>query len=200
MPIFSLFSIFYKTMLKNFFTFVFELIKIVVISLVIIIPIRYFLIQPFYVKGASMEPNFFDHEYLIIDEITYRFNEPQRGDIVVFRYPRNPQEFFIKRMIGLPGETLQIKDGVVTIFNSEKPEGFTLDEGYLPEGLKTYGLSEEKITLSADEYYVLGDNRNSSKDSRSFGPVNRTYITGRVLLRGWPFNRIKLFEAPVYES
>ncbi|HAM88702.1 MAG: Signal peptidase I [Candidatus Falkowbacteria bacterium GW2011_GWC2_38_22] len=198
MPIFSLFSIFYKTMLKNFFTFVFELIKIVVISLVIIIPIRYFLIQPFYVKGASMEPNFFDHEYLIIDEITYRFNEPQRGDIVVFRYPRNPQEFFIKRMIGLPGETLQIKDGVVTIFNSEKPEGFTLDEGYLPEGLKTYGLSEEKITLSADEYYVLGDNRNSSKDSRSFGPVNRTYITGRVLLRGWPFNRIKLFEAPAY--
>lgn len=185
-------------MLKNFFSFVFELIKIVVISLVIIIPIRYFLIQPFYVKGASMEPNFFDHEYLIIDEITYRLNEPVRGDIVVFRYPRNPQEFFIKRMIGLPGETVQIKDGFITIFNKENPDGMTLDETYLPDGLKTYGLSEEKVVLGSDEYFVLGDNRNSSKDSRSFGPVNRTYITGRVLLRGWPFNRVKIFEAPAY--
>lgn len=185
-------------MLKNFFAFVFELVKIVVISLVIIVPIRYFLIQPFYVKGASMEPNFYDHEYLIIDEITYRFNEPQRGDIVVFRYPRNPQEYFIKRMIALPGETIQIKDGAVTIFNKENPDGLTLNEYYLPEGLKTYGLSEEKVELSADEYFVLGDNRNSSKDSRSFGPVNRTYITGRVLLRGWPFNRVKVFEAPAY--
>ena len=97
-------------MFKNFLSFVFELIKIVVISLVIIIPVRYFLIQPFYVKGASMEPNFYDHEYLIIDEITYRFNEPQRGDIIVFRYPRNPQEYFIKRLIAMPGEEVQIKD------------------------------------------------------------------------------------------
>jgi signal peptidase I len=87
--------------MRNFLSFVFELVKIVVISLVIIIPIRYFLIQPFYVKGASMEPNFHDHEYLIIDEITYRFKDPQRGDIIVFRYPRDPQEFFIKRIIFL---------------------------------------------------------------------------------------------------
>ncbi|MCK4539702.1 signal peptidase I [Candidatus Parcubacteria bacterium] len=185
-------------MLKNFFSFVFELIKIVVISLVIIIPIRYFLIQPFYVKGASMEPNFHDHEYLIIDEITYRFNEPVRGDIIVFRYPRNPQEFFIKRLIGLPDEKVQILDGNVTIFNSENPEGVILDEYYLSEDMKTYGLSEEKVELEEDEYFVLGDNRNSSKDSRSFGPVNESYITGRVILRGWPFNRIELFKAPEY--
>jgi len=185
-------------MFKNFFAWTFELVKIVVISLVIIIPIRYFLIQPFYVKGASMEPNFYDHEYLIIDEITYRFNEPQRGDIVVFRYPRNPQEYFIKRMIGLPGESVLIKDGAVTIFNKANPDGLSLDESYLPEGLKTYGSSEEKVELGADEYFVLGDNRNSSKDSRSFGPVNRSFITGRVLLRGWPFNRATIFEAPAY--
>lgn len=185
-------------MFKNFFLFVLELIKIVVISLVIIIPIRYFLIQPFYVKGASMEPNFQDHEYLIIDEISYRFNAPQRGDILVFKYPRNPQEYFIKRLIGLPGEEVQVRDGGIYIYNTEHPEGFFLDEPYLAPGTKTYGLTEEKIKLSAEEYFVMGDNRNASKDSRSFGPVNKSFITGKVLLRGWPFDRIKLFEAEPY--
>lgn len=185
-------------MLKNFFVFVFELIKIVVISLVIIIPVRYFLIQPFYVKGASMEPNFYDHEYLIIDEISYRFNEPKRGDIVVFRYPRNPQEYFIKRIIGLPEEGLQIKEGNIAIYNEANPDGFILSEDYLAPGVKTYGLSEDKTGLGKGEYFLLGDNRNSSKDSRSFGPVNRSFITGKVLLRGWPFDRIKLFEAHEY--
>jgi signal peptidase I len=185
-------------MIKNFFSFVFELIKIVVISLVIIIPIRYFLIQPFYVKGASMEPNFFDHEYLIIDEITYRFHQPQRGDILVFRYPQNPQEFFIKRLIGLPGEEIQIKDGSVWIYSGEHPEGAKLDEPYLASNTKTYSLTEDKVKLGPDEYFVLGDNRSSSKDSRSFGPVNKSFIIGRVVLRGWPFDRIKVFEGTQY--
>lgn len=185
-------------MLRNFFSFTFELIKIVVISLVIIIPVRYFLIQPFYVKGASMEPNFYDHEYLIIDEISYRFNDPERGDIIVFRYPRNPQEYFIKRIIGLPGEEVQIKENQAYIYNDEHPEGIVLKEPYLTIGVKTYSLSEDIISLENDEYFVLGDNRNSSKDSRSFGPVNRSFITGRVLFRGWPLSRIDLFEAPEY--
>lgn len=187
-----------KFMMKNFFSFLFELVKIVVISLVIIIPIRYFLIQPFYVKGASMEPNFYDHEYLIIDEITYRFQSVQRGDIVVFRYPRNPQEYFIKRIIGLPGDKVQIKDGKVYVFNEKDPNGVALDEPYLVPGTGTYSLSDEIITLGNDEIFVLGDNRNSSKDSRSFGPVNKSFITGRVLLRGWPFDRIHYFQAPQY--
>jgi len=195
------FSIFHnKTMLKNFFLFLFELVKIVVISLVIIIPIRYFLIQPFYVKGASMEPNFYDHEYLIIDEITYRFEEPNRGDIIVFRYPRNPQEYYIKRLIGLPGETVQIMDGEVIIYNDENIKGYILEEKYLPDDLKTYSNTEDKIILGDNEYFVLGDNRNSSKDSRSFGPVDKSFITGRVLLRGWPFDRVTLFNDPVYEE
>ncbi len=185
-------------MLKKFLAYIFELVKVVVISLAIIIPIRYYLIQPFYVKGASMEPNFYDKEYLIIDEISYRFHEPVRGDIVVFRYPRNPEEFFIKRIIGLPGEKIQIKDGFVYIYNQAQPSGFQLEEQYLSSDLRTYGLNEETITLSDSEFYVLGDNRNSSKDSRSFGAVNEKYITGRVLLRGWPFNRINVFSAPEY--
>jgi len=185
-------------MVKNFFAYVFELIKVVLISLAIIIPVRYYLIQPFYVKGASMEPSFYDKEYLIIDEISYRFHEPARGDIVVFRYPRNPEEFFIKRVIGLPGERIQVKDGSVYLYNKEHQDGIKLAEKYLPVDLKTYALNEEITTLGPGEYYVLGDNRNSSKDSRSFGVVDKKFITGRVLFRGWPFNRIDVFSAPQY--
>jgi len=185
-------------MIKNFFSYVFELIKVVLISLAIIIPIRYYLIQPFYVKGASMEPNFYDREYLIIDEISYRFHEPARGDIVVFRYPRDPEEYFIKRVIGLPGAKAQIKDGAVYVYNQAHPDGLRLDEAYLLAGTLTYGLSGDVVTLSENEYYVLGDNRNASKDSRSFGPVDKKFITGRVLLRGWPFNKVGVFSAPEY--
>ena len=180
-------------MIRNFFLYVFELIKMVVIALVIIIPIRYFLIQPFYVKGASMEPNFFDSEYLIINEISYRFETPKRGDIVVFRYPKDPQEYFIKRVIALPGEKVQLKNGEIYIYNQEKPNGSLLPEPYLAAGVKTYSLSEDVITLGQDEFFVLGDNRNSSKDSRSFGPVNKSFLIGKVMLRGWPFNRVNLF-------
>jgi len=186
-------------MIRNFLNFVFELVKIIVISLMIILPIRYFLIQPFYVKGASMEPSFHDDEYLIIDEISYRFHEPKRGDIVVFKYPRNPQEYFIKRIIALPGEKIKIIDGDVYIYNKNNPEGIVLKESYLPEGLKTYAFSEEITSLDDNEYYVLGDNRNASKDSRSFGAVKRSFIVGRVLLRGWPFSRAGLFETPSYQ-
>ncbi len=178
-------------MLKNFL----ELVKIVVISLIIILPIRYFIIQPFYVKGASMEPNFHDHEYLIIDEISYRFNEPKRGEIVVFRYPRNPQEYFIKRIIALPGEKVELLDGAIFIYNDEKPEGFLLDESYyLSDSVKTYMSDNDTFLLGEDEYFVLGDNRYASKDSRIFGPLDRSFITGRVLLRGWPFSRFMLFK------
>lgn len=186
-------------MIKDIFSFFFELLKIIVISLVIIIPVRYFLIQPFYVKGASMEPNFYDHEYLIIDEITYRFRDPERGEIIVFRYPRNPQEYFIKRIIGLPGEKIAFRDGAIYIYNSAHPDGYHLPEdSYLAEGVMTYSLTEEPITIGENEFFVLGDNRNSSKDSRSFGAVNRSFLTGRVLLRGWPLSRVEYFEAFSY--
>lgn len=178
-------------MLKN----IWEFLKIVIISLVIILPIRYFVIQPFYVKGASMEPNFHDHEYLIIDEISYHFNTPQRGQVIVFRYPQNPQEYFIKRVIALPGETIEFVDGAIRIYNKENPDGFILDEAkYLSDTVKTYSNEEGAITLSNSEYFVLGDNRYSSKDSRIFGPLDKSFITGKVMLRGWPFSRFVLFD------
>ncbi len=179
--------------MKKFLLFVWEIIKVALISAAIIIPIRYFLIQPFFVKGASMEPNFHDKEYLIIDEISYRFTPPERGQVIVFRYPRNPQEYFIKRVIGLPGEEVQIKDGKVIIFNATHAQGFTLDEKYLSANFTTFNQDETKVAVGPGEYYVLGDNRGASKDSRYFGVVNKSFVTGKVLFRGWPLNEVTVF-------
>ncbi len=189
--------------MKKFFIFVWEIVKVSVISLAIIIPVRYYLIQPFYVKGASMEPNFHDNEYLIIDELSYRFNEPVRGQVIVFRYPKNPQEYFIKRLIALPGEEVQIKDGEIIIYNDKHPDGLTLPETYLDKNLVTYNDSEVRVAVGPDEYFVMGDNRGSSRDSRSFGPVNKNFITGKVLFRGWPLSNISFFGKdtwPNYEN
>jgi signal peptidase I len=176
--------------------FFLELIQVVAISLAIIIPVRYFLIQPFYVKGASMEPNFFDHEYLIIDEISYRFKDANRGDILVFHYPEDPKNYFIKRLIGLPGETVEVANGQVKIYNDQFPNGIVLDESsYLSD---KYTAQTRRDTLKSNEFFVLGDNRPSSLDSRFFGPIEKDVIVGRVWLRGWPLDRWKVFSAPSY--
>src|SRR3990167_4373456 len=164
--------------------FVVEVLRIAILAAVTIVVIRYFLFKPFYVKGASMEPNFYDHEYLIIDELSYRFREPIRGEIVVFRYPRDPSQFFIKRVIGLPGETVEVTGGNIIIYNTEHPNGLMLEEDYL-EDEQTNG--KERVTLGENEYFVFGDNRDASLDSRSFGPVTRKDLIGRVWVRGLPF-------------
>ena len=172
---------------KDFFI---ELLQVVIVALAIIIPVRYYFIKPFYVKGASMEPSFYDNEYLVIDEISYRFKEPIRGEIVVFRYPRDPKQFFIKRIVGLPGETVQITGNQVFVNGDE------VEEPYLNPGTQTKG--EIVITLQGDEYFVLGDNRSFSLDSRSFGPLKEEFIIGRTWIRGWPFDKITVFEPPEY--
>lgn len=176
--------------------FILEVIQIVAISAAIIVPIRYFLIQPFYVKGASMEPNFYDHEYLIIDELSYRFREPERGEIVVFRYPRDPHQFFIKRVIGLPGETVEITNGKIILYTSDHPNGTVLDESYIVED-RTDGKT--RVTLGEKEYFLLGDNRDESLDSRAFGSVKRAGIVGRVWVRGLPLSRLGTFNPPEYK-
>jgi len=183
-----------SSLLHDALLFAWELVKVVGISLAIIIPIRYFLIQPFYVKGASMEPNFEDHQYLIIDELTYRFRPPERGEVVVFRYPLHPSDFFIKRIIGLPGEQVQIADGRVLITAPGLAAPMPLEETYLPAGTKVEGT--KTVKLADDEYFLMGDNRAESLDSRYFGAVNRRFITGRVVLRGWPLKQFDLFLAP----
>jgi signal peptidase I len=182
---------------ESFKDFLWETVKIVIICLIIVIPIKQFVVQPFYVKGASMEPNFYDNEYLLIDEISYRFNEPERGEIIVFRHPPGEKSFYIKRLIGLPGERVTIKDNVIQIYNQQNPNGVVLDETkYLPESAKSY--DDVDTTLESEEYFVMGDNRVSSLDSRRFGPVHADDIIGRTWLRGWPFDRFKVFDTPTY--
>lgn len=174
--------------------FVAEILQIAVFALAIILPVRYFLIQPFIVKGASMEPNFYDSEYLIVDELTYRFRVPERGEIVVFRPPNHEDQFYIKRVIGLPGETVEVRNGKVTIFNDEYPNGVLLQETYIAE--VTQG--KERVTLGVEEYFLLGDNRDASLDSRYFGAVSIDSIVGRVWLRGLPIERASTFDSPQY--
>jgi len=169
-----------------------EFLQIAIISLAIVLPIRYFLVQPFYVKGASMEPNFHDSEYLLIDELSYRFREPKRGEVVVIHANGSIKDFYIKRIIGLPGEKIEIKEGKVKIYNSENPEGFFLNESqYLSSNVETSG--GQNVQLSDTEYFVLGDNRSYSSDSRSWGPVPEEDVVGKVLIRAWPFKKAQIF-------
>lgn len=183
--------------MKAFFLFLFEIIKVTVITLAIILPVRYYLMQPFFVKGASMEPNFDDGQYLIIDELSYRLREPARGEVAVFKYPLDPSQYYIKRIIGLPGETVEISDGQVKVFNEVHPLGFVLDESsYLPDNIATYG--QVRQVLTEGEYFVMGDNRSSSYDSRRWGALPKNNITGRVWLRAWPPQTAQAFGAPEY--
>ena len=176
---------------RNTFNFLWETAKLVLVSLVIIIPIRYFVIQPFFVLGASMEPTFENGDYLIIDEISYRFEKPQRGDVVVFKYPYDTAQYYIKRIVGLPGEIVDFQDGKIVIKNKENPDGFALEEGYSLSEKETFG--GKSVTLGNDEYFVLGDNRGASSDSRRWGPLEEQYLIGKVLLRVFPFTGFKLF-------
>ncbi len=188
--------------------FLWEIVKIVILALIIIIPVRVFFFQPFFVQGSSMEPNFHDGEYLVVGEFGYKetsvglggtdlfnvmpFRELHRGDAVVFRPPGITGQFFIKRVIGLPGETIEINNSRIIIKNAQAPGGFVLNERtYLLPSVETTG--DRVLTLGDNEYFLLGDNRTASKDSRAFGPVSKDRITGKVMLRAWPFSRLTFF-------
>lgn len=174
--------------------FVWETAKIVGVSLLIILPIRYFIVQPFFVRGESMFPAFHDKDYLIVDELSYRFHDPKRGDVIIFRFPQDPSQYYIKRIIGLPEETVEVKDGKVWVANRDNPTGLQLTEVYFDK--PTSG--ELKIKLDDNEYFVMGDNRDASSDSRRWGPLPKHFIIGRAWLRVWPFNSAQAFSTPVY--
>lgn len=135
-----------------------------------------------------MEPSFEDGDYLLIDEISYRFNQPERGDVIIFRYPQDTSQFFIKRIIGLPEETMEIKNNKVIIYNKKTPQGFPLEEEYLSLNQQTLG--DMVVKLDDNDYFVLGDNRLQSSDSRRWGLVNKSLIVGRAFLRPWPVTRM----------
>ncbi len=180
--------------------FIAEIVQVVAVALIIIFAVRYFLIKPFVVKGASMEPNFYDSEYLIVDELTYRFRAPERGEVVVFHPPESGTQeqsktYYIKRVIGLPGETVEIHEGRITISNAEHPNGFVLDESYIDE----YTDGDLRRVIPADEYFLLGDNRDASLDSRSFGPIPFANVIGKVWFRGFPLNRAATIASPTYD-
>lgn len=162
-----------------------EILKYTIIALAVVIPIRVFVAQPFIVSGDSMDPTFAPREYLVVDQLSYRFHEPQRGDVVIFRYPLDPSIFFIKRVVGLPGETLHIERGIVTIKGVSGE--IRLDEPY--RSSESLNPTPIAITLANDEYYVLGDNRRESSDSREWGPLQRKFITGRAFARILPLSR-----------
>ncbi|MBT3419101.1 MAG: signal peptidase I [Candidatus Magasanikbacteria bacterium] len=175
--------------------FFLEVIKIVVLAGITIFVIRTFLFKPFSVEGKSMFPTYENGEYLIIDELSYRFSDPDRGDVIVFVSPINPDEFYLKRVIGLPGEVVRVTDGKVFVSSADSPEWTELHESYLVN-VKTTGST--RVTLEPGEFFVLGDNRNASLDSRRFGAIKREAIVGKTWFRGLPLHRISFFDTPEY--
>ena len=168
------------------------LVAYTVVALGLALFIRFFIAAPYVVSGASMEPNFHDWQYLIVDRISYDFAAPTRGDVIVFDLPQNENRALIKRIIGLPGDTVVLAGQKITITNAEHPDGFTLEEPYLdPANLE--GSNQLSMTLSDDEYFVLGDNRRVSADSRIWGALPREDIVGRVFMRLYPLNKISFF-------
>lgn len=175
-----------------------EFLETIVIAASIIIPVRYFLIQPFFVKGQSMEPTFQDGNYLIVDEISYRLRAPERGEVIVFRYPYDTSEFYIKRIIGLPGDRVELVGGRVIVYNQKHPRGLVLGESYMAGESGTPSFGENSFDVGANQYFVLGDNRSASYDSRKWGLLDKKYIVGKALVRVWPFNEADFFTAPSY--
>ncbi len=189
--------------MQNAKNFIRESLSIIILSLIIVVPVRVFIAQPFMVSGDSMDNTFHDGNYLIVDELSYRFHAPARGDVIIFKVPPKGLElqhyaadktvFYIKRIIGLPKETVQIDGDAVTIYNAAHPNGFTLSEPYThidPNGSPLFAKIQEKITLGDNEYFVMGDNRHNSSDSRLWGTLPASDIRGRALVRLFPFTQI----------
>lgn len=171
-----------------------ETLKFIFTVAIIVIPIRTFIAQPFIVSGVSMDPTFTTGHYLIVDEISYRFSKPERGDVIVLKYPKNPKEDYVKRIIGLPGETVEIKDGKVTITTTTGSTTTLRDDFVDPK----HQISDSsKTILLNDEYFVMGDNRAQSSDSRSWGPLPRDLIIGRAFVRLYPFSEMQFFPGKI---
>jgi signal peptidase I len=184
--------------MRKFLASLLEVLEIAVIAIAAVFVVRTYFVQPFLVSGTSMVPTFQSGDYVLTDELTYHFRAPERGEVVVFHDPEPNawSTYFIKRVIGLPGERVVIKNSQITIYNTANPQGFTLNETYLPSGTITSG--NEDVTLSSSTYFMLGDNRPLSFDSRSWGPLPQQNIVGVVRFRLWPVNELQSFSAPNY--
>ncbi len=171
-----------------------EIIRFSIIALIIVVPVRLFIAQPFIVSGASMENTFHDGEYLIVDQLSYHLNHPERGDVVIFRYPRDPSKYFIKRVIGVPGDTITIEGNTVSIQNEQVPQGMVLNEPYIASMRPGITIVEE---LGEREYFVMGDNRDQSSDSRVWGVLQEENIVGRAFIRLFPPHEFGVYPGDV---
>ncbi len=174
-----------------------EILRFSVIALLIVIPVRMFIAQPFIVSGASMNETFQNGEYLIVDQISYHLHSPERGDVIIFRYPKDPSKYFIKRVIGIPGDTISIEGSTVTIKNETHPDGFVLNEPYIKSMRAGVTINE---TLSEREYFVMGDNRDESSDSRVWGILQEERIIGKAFIRLFPPNVFDILPGASDES
>jgi signal peptidase I len=166
-----------------------DIVKFALITAAIVLPIRFFIAQPFMVSGPSMDPTFGDKDYLIVDEISYRFEKPKRGEVIIFKRPEE-NKYLIKRIIGLPGETVELLGNTATIKNTEHPEGFVLDQMFI---VNNKSEPQKTFVLDNNHYFVLGDNRPVSYDSRGWGPLDAKNIVGRPFLRLYPFTKMSVF-------
>jgi len=166
---------------------IWELLEVILIAFLPLFVISQFLARPFIVQGASMEPNFQNGNYLIIDMVSYRFNNPDRGDVVVFRYPHNRSSYYIKRIIGLPGDHVSLRNGDVFV------NGAITSDKYFSLGVDTFPASQTDFSLTEDQFFVMGDNRAMSFDSRNWGPLERSDIIGFVRIRVWPLSELEFF-------
>lgn len=170
--------------LRNLWLFFLDFLETIVVSLAIFAVVYVFLFMPHQVDGKSMEPNFHNGEYILTDKLSYRFNAPKRGDVVVFHSPQDERSDFIKRIIGVPGDTLKVEKGYVYLNDQRLEENYINDPGgvlsgrFLREGLE--------VTVPPDQYLVMGDNRDHSSDSREWGFVGIDGIVGRAFFRYWP--------------
>jgi signal peptidase I len=155
----------------------------------VVLPFRMFIAEPYLVDGRSMDPTFATGDYLIVDKFSYRIGTPKRNTVIVFKYPRDTKKSFIKRVIGLPGETVIVNYNTVKIINKENPEGFVIDQSYVVHNMVG---SSTTMTLKDDEYFVMGDNRLESYDSRFWGPLNKKFILGEPILQLLPIKAISI--------
>jgi len=202
-----LYNICIEQPMRKFFASFLEILEIALIAVGAVFVVRTFLIQPFLVSGSSMVPTFQNGDYVLVDEFTYRIRPPERGEVVVFHDPQDWSTYFIKRVIGLPGEKVEINNNEVSVFNTANPDGFVLNESYLPAGTPVspnscdggnFATGVCTYTLSSSTYLMFGDNRTESYDSRSWGPLPEANIVGLVRVRLWPVNEMAVFSPPQY--
>lgn len=182
--------------IKRAIAAVFDFLQGIVVFLAILVMIYLFVMSPQEINGASMEPNFHNGEYILTNKIIYKLKGPQRGDVVIFKSPRNKDIDYIKRIISLPGETISLRGNAFYV------NGQRLEEPYIPDNTPIFGGSylreNEEVVITPGVYFVIGDNRPHSSDSREFGPVPLTDFIGKAILRYWPFDKFGVIPQPNY--